>query len=504
MDIKVKRLLKDLCNPDDDLRALSTMTLMKLDFPDKDTREEVMKALVKVTQDRNVSVRFFARKAIDKIRRAEKLLKVGMGEENAPPLEDALKSEDYDERLSAVMQIKNADKSDYADQLVAMLGTEEHAFVRAALISTLKLFLKKEQAGILSPFLNDEDNRVRSNTIEAIEFLKAEEAIPGLFSALEDPDNRIRSVAAKALQSFGEEKVFTVLKKMLDSDEEWMKGSAIYALSHIQAAESIGLLIETARNATHGETRIKAIIALANYHDLSSYSFLKGLASSGEGVFKEAAHRALVLHEEKFGPNPPEETIIPEVGQGNAEAEGQDKASVEGEQTGDLASTVTRFFRKGKDEAIGLSNRAAINFNVTDLKKEIDELHKEVGRVTFEYYQSGQLELPELLTVGHEILRMNFFIQKYADQEEKEADKKPTGFFEQLKGLFAKSPEEKKASSQAEKFIKKRDDLFLRLGKIAFRKYAAEEFQPKPLEGYFVTFQKLSKKLAGEQKKLEE
>ena len=34
MDIKIKRLLKDLHNSDDDLRTLSAMTLMKLDFPE--------------------------------------------------------------------------------------------------------------------------------------------------------------------------------------------------------------------------------------------------------------------------------------------------------------------------------------------------------------------------------------------------------------------------------------------------------------------------------------
>ena len=501
MDSKVKRLLKDLSNPDDDLRALSTMTLMKLDFAERETREEVLAELVKVTTDKNVSVRFFARKAIDKIRKAEKLMKINMGEDASLPVDELLKAEDFEDRLQAVMQIKDERKAEYAEQLMEMLQKEDHAFVRAGLISALKYFLKKEQAEILSRFLNDPDNRVRSNTIEALEYLKVEESIPGLFSALEDPDNRIRSVAAKALQSFGEEKVFKELKKMLDSTEEWMKGSAIYALSHIQAADSIKLLIETARVAEHGETRIKAIIALANYHDLSSYSFLRGLSANAEGVFKEAANRALKLHEEKFGANPPEQSLIDESleeKEPDAEAKKEEGAS----ESPDLATTVTKFFRKGKDEAVGLSQRAAINYNVTDLKKEIDELLKEIGRTVFDIYQSGQLELPELLTVGHEILRMNFFIQKYAEQEEKESEKKPTGFFEQLRSLFSKSPEQQKAASQAEKFTKKRDDLFQKMGKVAIRKYESEEYQPKPLEGYFITYQKLQQKLDSEQKKL--
>jgi HEAT repeat protein len=501
MDSKIKRLLQDLNNPDDDLRALSAMTLLKLDFPEEGTREAVLKALVKATQDKNISVRFFARKAIDKIRKAEKLLRAGSGEEEGINIDEALNSEDFNDRLAAVMAIKNDKNSEYASRLVEMLQSESHEFVKASLISTLKLFINKEDARLLSPFLNDPDSRVRSNTIEALEYLKAEDAIPGLFSALEDPDNRIRAVAAKALRDFGEEKVFAVLKKMLNSPEEWMKGSAIYALSHIQAADSIKLLIETARGAMHSETRVKAIVALANYHDLSSYSFLKGLAVNGEGSFKDAALRALKLHEEKFGVNPPEETIVKEEADGEAAAGEGVKAD---DQPTDLASTVTRFFRKGKDEAVGLSNKAAINFSVTGLKKEVDELQKEVGRITFDIYQAGDVDLPELLTMGHEILRMNFFIQKYSEQEQKEVEKhKNSGFFDQLKSLFSKSAEEKKAVSQADKFSKKREELFLRMGRLALKKYEDEVFQPKPLEPYFLSYRKLTKKLSGQQKKLQ-
>ncbi len=502
MDIKVKRLLRDLSNPDGDLRALSAMTIMKLDFPDKKVSEEVVKALVKATQDKNVSVRFFARKAIDKIKKSDRLLKSGANEErDSVPLADRLSSESYESRLSAVLEISNKNDETFKDQLITMLGVEEHPFVKAAIVSALKLFITKEEADILSPFLTDPDNRVRSNTIEALEYLKVEEAIPSLFSALEDRDNRIRSVAAKALQSFGEEKVFTELKKMLESDEEWMKGSAIYALSHIQAGEAITMLIEAAKTGTHNETRLKAIIALANYHDLASFGFLKHLVVTSEGPIKEAAARSLKLIEEKFGQEAPMTTIV--ASDEPSEEDGNEAGSQPGDAaSGDLTSTVTQFFRKGKDEAIGLSKKAAINFAVTDLKKQLDENFKEIGRVVFIMYQSGELEIPELLTIGHEILRMNFFIQKYTEQEDKVEEKKGTGFFDQLKNLFSKSAEDSKNKSQAEIFTKKREELLLRLGRRSVKKYEEEVFQAKVLEVYIATHQNLQKKLKNEQAKL--
>ena len=502
MDIKIKRLIKDLTNSDDDLRALSAMTLMKLDFPDRGTREEVLESLIEATRDRNVSVRFFARKAIDKIKKTEKLLKSTEEPATGEKIDEGLISTDYEDRLAAVMEIKAGKLAQYKDQLVKMLDTEEHAFVRAALISSLKLFIDKQQAGILSRFLNDPDNRVRSNTIEALEILGVEESIPSLFSALSDPDNRIRAAAAKALQSFGEEKVFAELKKMLDSPEEWMKGSAIYALSHIQAGEAIELLVEAARVSTHAETRIKAIVALANYHDSTTWAFLRGMGTSGEGVFKETAIRSLKLMEEKFGVEPPTETIVSQSTEEKLTApavasKGSDDGAME-----DIASAVSKFFRQGKEEAVGLSNKAKLSFSVTDLRKEVDEVYKEAGRTVFDFYQAGELQFPELLTIGHEILRMNFFIQKYAEQEEKASEVKPHGFFEQLKGLFSKSPEEKKSASQGERFSKKRDELFLKLGQLALKKYAAGEFQPKQLEPYYLSWQKIQKKIDSEQKKL--
>ena len=514
MDIKIKRLLKDLHNSDDDLRTLSAMTLMKLDFPEEETRNEVVSNLVKATQDENVSVRFFARKALDKISMAEKLM-VSSVEGATVPIKDRLVSHNFRTRLSAVMDIKNkAQKGDdgikeqYKDILLKMLETEDHPFVIAGLISCLKYFLEKSEANILSKFLTDSDNRVRSNTIEAIEFLKAEDAIPSLFSALSDNDNRIRAVAAKALQSFGEEKVFTELKKMLESPEEWMKGSAIYALSHIQAGEAIKMLMEAARNSSSPDTKAKAVIALANYCDSTAYSFLKGMSINGDGPAKEAAVRALKLMEEKYGSEPPATTIVTEDSVEEDKNESNDKQP-EAAKEEDLATTVTKFFRRGKDEAIGLSNKAAINFALNDLRKQRDEHVREVGRSVYDLYQGGELEWQDLLSIGNEILRMNYFIQKYSEQPEKKATaaKSGEGFFAQLKSFFSpKTQEQKNSANQVEQYTKRRDDLFLRMGQLALRKYEDKEddFKPKSLEAQYLTYQKLADRLEKEQKRLEE
>ncbi|RCK81112.1 MAG: hypothetical protein OZSIB_2489 [Candidatus Ozemobacter sibiricus] len=499
MELNLKRLLKDLANPDDDLRALSAMTLIKIELPDRKTRDEVIGLLMKATKDKNVAVRFFARKAIDKLRQAN-LSEEGLAPRLTP--DKGLDSEFYEERVAAVMQIARENRSEFKERLIAMLKTERHDFVKATLISALKLFLTKEEAGLLSPFLTDPDSRVRSNTIEALERLKADDAIPSLFASLQDPDNRIRAVAAKALQSFGEEKVFAELKKMLRSNEDWLKGSAIYALSHINAGEAITLLIDAAKApASPQETRVKAIIALANYQDTTSYGFLRFLASTGEEPYKATAARALKLYEEKFGSAPPTTTLVVTPAE-EAPSKSEPTPGGKAPPSQDLASTVSQFFRKGKEEAIGLSQKAAISFVVGDIQKEQVELQKEAGRVVFEMYQAGDLQIPELLTISHEILRMNYFIQKYTEEEEKEKPAKPEGFFAQLKSLFTKSEPKNPKAQQAERFTQKREELFQKLGSAAFRKFAAKELTSSALEGYYTSYIKLEEKLQKEKQRL--
>jgi HEAT repeat protein len=492
MEKNLKRLAKDLSNPDEDLRALSAMTLLKIEIVDPDDREEIVKELRKATRDKNIAVRFFSRRAIDKIKRQRDAENVGA---ESLPLDAALQSEDFEIRMDAVMRIARDNRAEYKSQLLEMLQSEKNDFVRATLISGLKVFLSKEEARLLSRFLNDPDSRVRSNTIEALEHLKADEAIPNLFPCLEDPDNRIRAVAAKALQSFGEAKVFAGLKRMLNSKEEWMRGSAIFSLSHIYSPESVQFLIDSARTTGPVDLRVKALVALANFNDSASYGFLKLTSGTGEEPFKSVAGKALKLFEEKFGGTPPMTTILEEKKESSPEKKSAGAGSAA--PPADFTATVSKFFRKGKQEAVDLSQKAAINFVLTDLEKEATELQKEAGRILFELYQRGDMKVPELLTIGHEILRMNFFIQKYSEEEEKAHKSEKGGFFSHLKALFTSTSNAATGKvSQIGKFTQKREELFQKLGKSAFFKMKVGEYTPTDLDGYFQAFQKIEEKIA--------
>ena len=159
-------------------------------------------------------------------------------------------------------------------------------------------------------------------------------------------------------------------------------------------------------------------------------------------------------------------------------------------------------FRKGKEEAVGLSQNAVIQYALTDLQKELTEVLKEGGRVVFDSYQRGDLQIPELLSISHEILRMNFFIQKYTEEAEPDSKESSEGFFAKIKNLFGKSQPKSPKASQAEKFTQKREDLFQKLGNSAFDKYRNHEFNPAELETYYKHYMKIESKISQEKSRL--
>jgi HEAT repeat protein len=107
--------------------------------------------------------------------------------------------------------------------LLKILERTGNDYIKATIIKILGYKKDKDLLLTLSQFLKDEDPRVRSNTVEAIERIGSKEGIKLLVPLLQDEDNRVKATVARALGKFGEEEVYTVLSQMLDSFELWMR-----------------------------------------------------------------------------------------------------------------------------------------------------------------------------------------------------------------------------------------------------------------------------------------
>jgi HEAT repeat protein len=91
--------------------------------------------------------------------------------------------------------------------------------------------------------LEDSDEDVRGNAVEALANIGSETAIPGLLKALEDSHEYVRRKAAEVLAEIGSETAIAGLLKALEDSHEYVRGKAAFALGNIGTETAIpGLL----------------------------------------------------------------------------------------------------------------------------------------------------------------------------------------------------------------------------------------------------------------------
>ncbi|MFC1742855.1 HEAT repeat domain-containing protein [Candidatus Riflebacteria bacterium] len=123
--------------------------------------------------------------------------------------------------------------------LLNLLKTENNKQVISAAINALGKIVQPSDIIILSNYLNDEDDRVRANAIEALDHLGSLEIIPYVTPLLHDTDNRVKANAALALWKLGEFNVIEILEDMLVSGNPSDLSSAAYAIGEIGKFDSL-------------------------------------------------------------------------------------------------------------------------------------------------------------------------------------------------------------------------------------------------------------------------
>ncbi len=144
-----------------------------------------------------------------------------------------LYSEEESRRVRAVQVLGLLKKNPRVRDVLAKLIPDRNVRVRATAVNLLGRiisFQDRDRELILS-LLNDKDKRVRANTIEALEALGNKRVIPILLRYKSDPNNRIRGNVLKALFTLGHAGVDTELLKMMESNDPYMKASALWVLS---------------------------------------------------------------------------------------------------------------------------------------------------------------------------------------------------------------------------------------------------------------------------------
>lgn len=214
----------------------------------------VKKRLVKLLDDENSQVRSQAANALGSlgIRDAIDNLVTALADPN-----------DW-VRVQVVEALGNLGNPFTAQILAQHLEAETEPHVRATLVKALGKIGDEKITPLLIVYLEDKENRVRANTVEALTQLKISKASlkPALTKLINDPNNRVRANVAMSLLFMGEDRGREILSSMLSSKDEFMRASAAYACGEVGQAEDRPALIRLLgdRSLMVRKNAVKALI----------------------------------------------------------------------------------------------------------------------------------------------------------------------------------------------------------------------------------------------------
>lgn len=153
-----------------------------------------------------------------------------------PHLKPMIDDPNFDVRVEAALAITRCAPDKATEIMKHKLQNEENFIVQATLISCLGQSGQPEMMPLIRPFLQSEDPRVVSNTIDAMVKLSRTadpEIVKSLKQLLSHEDNRVKSTAIRTLWVWGEYEVLDNLKALLKATERKLVKSATFVLGEI-------------------------------------------------------------------------------------------------------------------------------------------------------------------------------------------------------------------------------------------------------------------------------
>ncbi|MCU0609909.1 MAG: HEAT repeat domain-containing protein [Chitinispirillaceae bacterium] len=180
--------------------------------------------------------------------------------------------ENDDRRLRAVQILGHMGKNPKIKEILAKLVQDRNVKIKATAAHLMSSVMgpQDQDQGLLHSLLNDEDIRVRANTIEALEIMGHKRLVPILLNLRRDPSNRIRGNVLKALFKLGYTEIDQDLFDMIKSSSNLMKASALWVVSQTRHAskELLDLCASqllSSDNMVHRNSR-NALEAINNSH----------------------------------------------------------------------------------------------------------------------------------------------------------------------------------------------------------------------------------------------
>ena len=275
MAINLQKIQSDLNHGDPQIQTFALMSITRLSPQLVDSVQEIqavydkLQSLVKST---NPDVVFLARKATNHIDTVFRPYFKELGKQEGGPPRDP-REMDREELLRTI-------DTSLEDKYVASLVMR---FIDVG---------QREDLSALRPYLEHNDDRVRSNAVEVFEALGSSENVEDVKPLLHDRNNRVRGNAIMALVKLGFTDVRRNIEEMLCMGMISMRETAVYVLSQLKLPFVEELLIKASADPYDG-VRLRATKALGNFITRRAIVRLKQLMNDIDINICEAAVESL-------------------------------------------------------------------------------------------------------------------------------------------------------------------------------------------------------------------
>ena len=165
----------------------------------------------------------------------------------------------------------------YQDCIQVLMSTE------STLEQTFEAILKSSEyteIDNLNPyvkFLNHDDPLIRCSTLEVYVNHAKIENLTDVVDMIGDPNPRVRQFVVRVLNRFGERQIINLLVKMIESNREEIKISAIHCLANLKTTSEIVGMLKKCSLPGSEKVRSEAIMALGQHHCSETIKILKYL-----------------------------------------------------------------------------------------------------------------------------------------------------------------------------------------------------------------------------------
>ena len=201
--------------------------------------------------------------------------------------------------------VMDAESNLDSEKIEQILINEKDVIVKSGLV---KVFARNSgEIGVqtLIRCLEDDDPRVRANTVEVIEEQKILGCDEYIVKLLNDDENRVKVNAAKYLVKNGYHEAFKTLREMLVSSEVWLRDSVIFALGEIGDQASLTLLKAALKDPNQG-IRLSVLKSLAKINNNLARQVLQAAAGDPDPVVAQVANSLW----EKIKNQPVKEAVV--------------------------------------------------------------------------------------------------------------------------------------------------------------------------------------------------